>query len=60
MPGGDEGASPDVARVPLQEGRETKPEFEGYARLQEGVDSGAAAAVIPERWLGGRRVSPSQ
>eukprot|EP00969_Alexandrium_andersonii_P101472 4476760-Alexandrium_andersonii.AAC.1 len=36
-----------------------KPEFEGYARLQVAIDSGAAASVIRERLLEGRRVAPS-
>eukprot|EP00969_Alexandrium_andersonii_P208657 9215883-Alexandrium_andersonii.AAC.1 len=37
-----------------------KPEFEGRARLRVAIDSGAAASVIPERLLEGRRAVPGE
>eukprot|EP00969_Alexandrium_andersonii_P354248 15441750-Alexandrium_andersonii.AAC.1 len=46
--------------MPLQEGERFKPEFEGYARAQAAVDSGAAASVFPEQLLGGRSVLQSE
>eukprot|EP00969_Alexandrium_andersonii_P064956 2860775-Alexandrium_andersonii.AAC.1 len=33
-----------------------KPEFDGYAKAQLAVDSGAAASVMPEALLGGHEV----
>eukprot|EP00969_Alexandrium_andersonii_P137204 6068501-Alexandrium_andersonii.AAC.1 len=46
--------------MPLQEGRQFKPEYAGYARARVAVDSGAAASIVPERLLGNRRVLESE
>eukprot|EP00969_Alexandrium_andersonii_P175659 7767156-Alexandrium_andersonii.AAC.1 len=46
--------------MPLQEGRQFKPEYAGYARVHVAVGSGAAASVTPGRLLGDRRVLESE
>eukprot|EP00969_Alexandrium_andersonii_P302731 13382000-Alexandrium_andersonii.AAC.1 len=47
--------------MPLREGsRPLKPEFEGYAKVQVAIDSGAAASVMPEKFLAGHRVVPGE
>eukprot|EP00969_Alexandrium_andersonii_P108538 4788880-Alexandrium_andersonii.AAC.1 len=33
-----------------------KPEYDGYVKVQLAIDSGAAASVMPERLLSGRKV----
>eukprot|EP00969_Alexandrium_andersonii_P072712 3208712-Alexandrium_andersonii.AAC.1 len=38
-------ASQSLDLMPLQEGKRFKPEYEGYARVQVAVDSGAATSV---------------
>eukprot|EP00969_Alexandrium_andersonii_P224103 9897368-Alexandrium_andersonii.AAC.1 len=47
--------------MPLREsGRPQRPEFEGYAKVQVAIDSGAAASVMPERLLAGHTVAPGE
>eukprot|EP00969_Alexandrium_andersonii_P366738 15469154-Alexandrium_andersonii.AAC.1 len=47
--------------MPLREsGRQLRPEFEGYAKVQVAFDSGAAASVMPERLLAGHTVVPGE
>eukprot|EP00969_Alexandrium_andersonii_P142593 6305103-Alexandrium_andersonii.AAC.1 len=46
--------------MPLQEGKQFKPEYAGYTRVQIAVGSGAAASVVPERLLGNRRALESE
>eukprot|EP00969_Alexandrium_andersonii_P102377 4518633-Alexandrium_andersonii.AAC.1 len=46
--------------MPLQDGRQFKPEYAGYARAQVAVDSGAAASAMPGRLLGDRRIPESE
>eukprot|EP00969_Alexandrium_andersonii_P111780 4936923-Alexandrium_andersonii.AAC.1 len=42
--------------MPVQKGKQFKPEHAGYARAQVALGSGAAAPVMPEPLLGNRRV----
>eukprot|EP00969_Alexandrium_andersonii_P053505 2353614-Alexandrium_andersonii.AAC.1 len=46
--------------MPLQEGRQFKPEYAGDARVQVAVRSGAAASVMPGRLLGSRKILESE
>eukprot|EP00969_Alexandrium_andersonii_P165787 7326220-Alexandrium_andersonii.AAC.1 len=46
--------------MPLQEGKQLKPEYAGYTRVPVGVGSRAAASAMPEWLLGNRRVLESK
>eukprot|EP00969_Alexandrium_andersonii_P060324 2656634-Alexandrium_andersonii.AAC.1 len=46
--------------MPLQEGRQFKPEYAGDALVQVAMDSGAAASVMSERLLGNQRALESE
>eukprot|EP00969_Alexandrium_andersonii_P019902 868735-Alexandrium_andersonii.AAC.1 len=46
--------------MPLLDTSRLKPEYQGYKRLQVAIDSGASASVIPEAFLNGHTVRPSE
>eukprot|EP00969_Alexandrium_andersonii_P176306 7796055-Alexandrium_andersonii.AAC.1 len=46
--------------MPLQDGRQFKPEYAGYTCVQVAVDSGAVAFVTTGRLLGNRRILESE
>eukprot|EP00969_Alexandrium_andersonii_P356093 15445822-Alexandrium_andersonii.AAC.1 len=53
-------SSPGADLMPLREGRQLKPEYAGYTRVQVAVDSGAAASAMPGRLLGSRKILESE